>query len=734
MIELKNVSKFYYQNGMVSTGFSKINLKLNVGEFVLITGESGSGKSTLLNVISGLDSYEEGEMYIDGAETSHYTEKDFEEYRRKYISNIFQNFNLVNSYTVYQNICLVLLLDGKNKKDIKDKVLELIDKVGLTKFKNTKVSKLSGGQKQRVAIARALALDTPIIVADEPTGNLDSKSGKQIMKLLHEVSKDKLVVLVTHNKEEAKEYATRIISMHDGRIIEDKVIESVKKEELPSKEYKNITFKNKFYLGSKNTFNILSKFLLVFAVFFVLSFTLLYEYSGFKRDIENINLEGSNTFFTYGDLRRIVINKKDRSSIQEEDFENIKKLDHVYSVFKNDTLLDSSISLQDSAYNYLSASIGLYDDLDKVTKGRLPVSDNEIVLYIDKSYTYIARNLDEFIGKTVKMYDYHEDDSKEFTIVGIKLSEKYMGSNYVYFSKDYYDKLDSKVNIYKSNTFFKLNSYISYNDNYNRIIMPSDNVPKGMIYISDSYEYSCTNFNCNNNIVKVNVRNTYYEVEKDFKVAKVFNEKNYKSILSINKRYEEISQYAYINTEDFNELYKKDIYQSSVFTDNIKSLNEVAKKLDSMGFDTLVIKDSLVDESRTSAIILEIISSIITVFLVIALFFISYFVIKLIMRSRNIYFTTIRILGASKKVARQILDIELFINASLSYMACLLIIYLTYHGVFNLWFKDLIPYMSIKLYIAIYLILILISQLISRRFSRKIFSKTIMKTYKEEVE
>ena len=153
MISLKNVSKFYYSKGVVASGFSKINLDFKIGEFVAITGESGSGKSTLLNVISGLDTYEEGEMYINGKETSHYTEEDFENYRKKYISNIFQNFNLVNSYTVYQNIELVLLINGYKKHEVKKKIIDIIKEVDLLKYKNTKVSKLSGGQKQRVAIA-----------------------------------------------------------------------------------------------------------------------------------------------------------------------------------------------------------------------------------------------------------------------------------------------------------------------------------------------------------------------------------------------------------------------------------------------------------------------------------------------------------------------------------------------------------------------------------------------------
>ena len=253
MLKLENVSKYYYNKGIIAVGFSKVNLELKLGEFVVITGESGSGKSTLLNVISGLDSYEDGEMYINGKETSHYTEKDFEDYRRKYIANIFQSFNLVNSYTVYQNVELVMLLNGYKKHKIKKQILKIIDDVGLTKFKNTKVSKLSGGQKQRVAIARAMVKDTPIIVADEPTGNLDSESAKEVLSILKKVAKDKLVVMVTHNIEQVEQYATRVIKMHDGRIIENNEIKKIEDEpKVEESKYKNLSMFNKLRLGTRN--------------------------------------------------------------------------------------------------------------------------------------------------------------------------------------------------------------------------------------------------------------------------------------------------------------------------------------------------------------------------------------------------------------------------------------------------------------------------------------------------
>ena len=218
MIQLKNVSKFYYSKGVIASGFSKVNLEFNIGEFVAITGESGSGKSTLLNVISGLDTYEEGEMYINGEETSHYTEKDFEDYRRKYIGNIFQNFNLIPEMNVFENIVLPAKLMERNIS--KKEVMRIAEELEIEEKLLQNPMTLSGGQQQRVAIARAIYTHPTILLGDELTGNLDSTTSISVMKFLKKMCKkySQTMIIVTHDERIAA-MADRIIQMKDGRVV-----------------------------------------------------------------------------------------------------------------------------------------------------------------------------------------------------------------------------------------------------------------------------------------------------------------------------------------------------------------------------------------------------------------------------------------------------------------------------------------------------------------------------------
>lgn len=255
LLRLKNIGKIYDSGNMLTIGIRGINLEFDYNEFVTIEGESGSGKSTLLNVIGANDSYEEGELYINDEETSHYGADEWEKYRQKYIATVFQDFNIIENLTVLENVELALLRidDEKERKTVAE---SLIEKVGLTKQIHQRGSKLSGGEKQRTVIARALAKDAPIILADEPTGNLDVKSSREIAKLLKAISRDKLVIVVTHNPEFFVEYATRRVTIFDGGVKEDKVIEKQPKtevKEIADKEKDNKkNIKDTFYIGFLN--------------------------------------------------------------------------------------------------------------------------------------------------------------------------------------------------------------------------------------------------------------------------------------------------------------------------------------------------------------------------------------------------------------------------------------------------------------------------------------------------
>lgn len=221
MLQLKNIIKTYVTGDVTQNALKGVNISFRENEFVSILGQSGSGKTTMLNIIGGLDRYTEGDLIINGVSTKQYSDSDWDFYRNNSIGFVFQSYNLIPHQSVLSNVEMAMTLAGVSKKQRKEKAIEVLKKVGLGDHIHKKPNQMSGGQMQRVAIARALVNNPDILLADEPTGALDSETSIQIMELLKEIAKDKLVIMVTHNPELAQKYSTRTVQLLDGEIISD---------------------------------------------------------------------------------------------------------------------------------------------------------------------------------------------------------------------------------------------------------------------------------------------------------------------------------------------------------------------------------------------------------------------------------------------------------------------------------------------------------------------------------
>ena len=394
LLELKSIGKIYVSESNVSVGIRGVNLSFNRGEFVAVTGKSGSGKSTLLNVISGMDTYEEGEMLVEGEPTSHFMQKDWEEYRKQYISFIFQDYNIIESFTVLQNVELALM-NIENPRERREKALELLRRVGLEKHIHHKGSKLSGGQKQRTVIARALAKDSPIILADEPTGNLDSQSSKEIIQLLREVSEDKLVIVVTHNFEQVEDYATRHIRIFDGAVELDHVIrptasvsewtllnQSSPTAQTTAKKTAH-TLRNGLLLG-RVRFTATPKLSVFLCILMTVTSLVLALVTSVTH--ESGNLFNKKTMFTHIPGRTVIV-RRDGKIITDEELEKLAvdlgAKDHLHY----DSMLDDTIYiLIGEDYDYYEFSFGYPADSLTLDAGRYPEKDNEVILEVPVSF------------------------------------------------------------------------------------------------------------------------------------------------------------------------------------------------------------------------------------------------------------------------------------------------------------------------------------------------------------
>ena len=781
-IELRKVSKYYAGEDTVSMGFSRVDLDLDIGEFVAITGESGSGKSTLLNVISGLDTYEEGEMIVCGEDTTAYGTEEYEAYRKTYIGNIFQEFNLINSYTVYENIELVLLLSGKKKNECKSRVNQLIELVGLSEYRGTKVSKLSGGQKQRVAIARAIAKDAPIIVADEPTGNLDSASAEAVMETLAKVAKNKLVIIVTHNYEQAEPYATRRLTMHDGRIIEDKRTERTDsgktlsvdemyenlrenaqlqedkiKESIPDAGTAGEMRKSsELRLGLRNTFNIPAKFVLLFLVYFFVSAAVLSQYSTEINRMHETDLLGSNNYFLNTNSDRLVVKKTDGSSFTDNDFALIQGIPNIKSIAKNDIAIDRPVSI-DLGDCTVEGSVITYDQIDdgEITFGHKPNNDYEIILRVGVAadeFIGIANRGDEYIGKSVVVKDTKDALTYEFSddikVAGIIIdmdtdddsSYSLYGYSTIYASDAVSRELVTSIMATSSHTEFNLGGTRVISD-YGRFVYSVPGVPDGKVYLAENLEYYYEDEDAAGKDFGLKIKNKYFESEGEYTVDQIITKDNCKKLIGLpENEFDAAYNCVFISDNDYRELFDKGYYQISAFMINEQDSDATKQALSDMGFTSLVIKDSLSDPKGDIGSMIDLMTYARLALEFIILFFIAYAVIRLIMRSRNPYYSTLRMLGASKSNTGNILRIELVLMMIIAYGIIVLFAVLVNKGMLQQLtgysFKEvtkMLYYLEPLDYGILGVLLLLMSLLIANTYSRHIFSKSAMKTFREEV-
>lgn len=426
LLTLKKLSKEYtIEKKKTFNALSGVDLNFEKGEFVSILGPSGCGKSTLLNIIAGLDQPTTGDLIIEGKSTKKYKKRDWDLYRKNNIGFVFQSFNLIEHLSALENVEIVMNLIGLPKKERIERAKNLLKQVGLEKHMDHKPGELSGGQKQRVAIARALANDPDIILADEPTGALDKKTGIQIMQLIKEVAQDKLIIMVTHNRELAYEYSTRVVSILDGKIQKDEQINESEKNSLKSELKKkdgSMSFADAMKLSLRNIKEKMGRIIVttIAGSIGIAGILLVIGLSNGATDY--IDLQTNS--FASANIIQASIKFKDET-LQKTDYpkdikayDSIKKDPDVLKVRENLGVKDitsyvvNNQTLKDISFNSLAGENYL-SNIDHALKGRVP-KDNKNELLVNKD---MAKKIIEQYGMNPDKDDYSKAIGKKIQVV-----------------------------------------------------------------------------------------------------------------------------------------------------------------------------------------------------------------------------------------------------------------------------------------------------------------------------
>ena len=682
MIELKNVNKFYNSNGVTNLGLRNINLEFNKNEIVAITGDSGSGKSTLLNVITKIDTFDDGEIYYKGNETSYFSISDMDDFRKNKVGFIFQNYNIIDSYTVLENVMVPLLLRGFSKSEASVKAKNLIDKVGLTNRIKNRGSKLSGGEKQRCVIARALASDCEILACDEPTGNLDSKTGKEIIDLIKEISKDKLVLIVTHDYSLVEAIATRKIRISDGEVVEDTRFKAFPKDEdeVLDLDYKPMAKKIKAKIAKNNVIFTPRKTIFTTLIFFVIFFITIFlfqlvYYSNQSMDVDNIYLNHQSD--------RCYIYTKDRCEIDKNEISKISDKYVINPFYEDkDTILDFSSDL----YSYYShrGFYAKYPTNYKMIDGRLPNDgEKEVLLIIPNGY---INSLDN-----IKSFNYLNVGKDKYHVVGYAQSNTY-DDNFVVSGND--DLLNTI-----RNSFTTIQTTINIDkETINVKASISNNVDLLKICLPKKYEgMNLSIFSTINDLYNF----SDYEV-KYYNGSSISVEANFTNILN------------------------KYSFEASIYSSNI---SKVKKSIKALGYQIDI--PSKLDNGETINTFVNNLTGYLSIIacslLLVIVFFITYFILAKVYSSKKNDYEILRTLGITQSDMKTIVYYEVFMvgcmGLALGFLSALIIMY----SVIELNVLVPIKFVTIIIYLLVSLLFI---YKIGKRFNRRLFKFSVVSSLK----
>ena len=726
LIRLVDVSKFYKSQNNVALGLHTVSTSLYKNEIVAVTGQSGSGKSTFLNVITGIDSYESGNVFFNGEDTSYFDQADNERFRKKNVGFVFQNYNLIDSYTVIQNVMVPLILKGVDKLSAKKRALELIKKVGIYERRNQKSTKLSGGEKQRCVIARALAVDSPILACDEPTGNLDEKTSKEIINLIKEISKDKLVLIVTHDYDEIKDIATRRLRFSDGDLVEDVLIEDTRTESdivLNISDDNTLSEKSRLMFAIRNSFSTPRKFIFSFFVFLAVTFGVASIYQTLVSNLKTS--DDTNSYLLSLDKDRVIAYNDSMRVFNEQEVNALDDSYFVNPMFTNQTYFSSSFP--SNTYNsFTNEALYLHIPSSFKLKGELPTKPGEVVLFRSNFEDNTGIDL---IG-TSSNIELITGQSLNLTVTGVvKTTSLY--KNGIYAPYNYNDFLDSSY-VKDSGIYFESLGDISY---------PNKNFKTAIYYdetVNNEYDFDIV-YNdtiiSNNDLEIVYSNMSIYYFGYKLKINELDKKVRFIKLSEIDTVAPDIT-YTPLSTVTVytKKSTVKDVLNSNIFlVQNFsKSKKEVSSKLPSLtvkndaDYSQLSVDDITNKLFNTGYII-------VVIFVILVIYFISYFILSMIFRTKNKDYTMLRSLGMDKKSMASSVRFETVILGACSMFVLLIVILISkVIDVVDINIINLFNIFKFNNYMILIGIMFVFSIVLGNRFNRKLFKTTVNESLKKE--